>query len=630
MNMESGMDKDKTIDPGKDGVGAGKGQAGGNGSGGGKTAGGGGAGKGGLPVHLTIDGISVMAAPGTMILQAADSIGIRIPRLCYHPSLSIQGACRICIVEVEGLKNPAASCAYPVEEGMKVRTSTPLLRRLRRDIIELLLDNHPQDCQTCVRDGNCELQNLAYSHGVRERLFAGERKRFPRDTSSPAVIRDPEKCILCGRCVRVCEEVQGVTNLGQQYRGFGNVVAPAYNGDMADSVCIQCGQCINVCPTAAFTERDDTDSVFDAIENPDLHVVVQTAPSIRAAVGEGFGFAPGTYTTGKMVTALRHMGFDGVFDTNFGADLTVVEEAAEFLSRIQTGKNLPLITSCSPGWINFMERFYPELIPHASTCKSPMGMLSTLLKTWYAEKKGLDPKKIFVVAVMPCTAKKFEAHREEHRAPWGAPYTDAVITTREFIWMAKCMGVDYANLPDGDFDSPMGESSGAADIFGATGGVMEAALRTAYEKVTGKEPPSFDFTQVRGVEGIKETTVELAGKRIEVAVSNGLANAKTILDRVVNGKKEYHIIEIMACPGGCVAGGGQPYPPAGMHVLDPALASLRAKALYAIDAGKKLRKSHGNAGIERLYMEFLGEPNGHKSHELLHTSYRERKPGGIR
>ncbi len=581
-------------------------------------------------VTLTIDGISVRVPAGTMILKAADSIGIRIPRLCYHPSLSIQGACRICIVEVAGMRNPVASCAYPVEEGMKVRTSSPQLRRLRRDIIELLLDNHPEDCQTCVRDGNCELQNLAYSHGVRERLYAGERKRFPKDTSSRAVIRDPEKCILCGRCVRVCEEVQGVTNLGQQFRGFGNVVAPAYNGDMADSVCIHCGQCINVCPTAAFTEHDDTDAVFDALENPDLHVVVQTAPSIRAAVGEGFGFKPGTYTTGKMITALRLMGFDGVFDTNFVADLTLLEKAEEFLARIGTGKNLPLITSCSPGWINFMERFYPELIPNASTCKSPMGMLSTLLKTWYAEKRGIDPRKIFVVAVMPCTAKKFEADRQEHRTPWGAPYTDAVITTREFIWMAKCMGVNYPALPDGEFDSPLGESSGAADIFGATGGVMEAALRTAYEKLTGREPDSFDFTQVRGVEGIKEASLEIAGKRIEIAVSNGLANAKTILNRIVRKEKEYHIVEIMACPGGCVAGGGQPYPPDGMHVLDPALAALRAQALYSIDARKTLRKSHGNPQIAKLYEEFLGKPNGHRSHELLHTTYRRQEPGGIR
>jgi NADP-reducing hydrogenase subunit HndD len=581
-------------------------------------------------IKLTIDGISTEVAEGVTIMQAADQLGIEIPRLCFHPQLSIQGACRICIVEVDGQRNPVASCAFPVANGMNVRTSSPLLRRLRRDIVELLLDNHPQDCQTCERDGHCELQNLAYSLGVRERLFAGERKRFPRDESSPAVIRDPEKCILCGRCVRVCQEVQGVTNLSQQTRGFHNVVAPAHGQSMADSVCIQCGQCINVCPTAAFVEHSCTDAVLEALANPDLHVVVQTAPSIRAALGEGFGYAPGTPVTGKMVTACRLMGFDKVFDTNIGADLTIVEEATEFLARIGKNEKLPLITSCSPGWINFMERFYPELIPNASTCKSPMGMLSTLLKTYYAEKAGIDPKKIYVVAVMPCTAKKFEAARSEHQTPWGVPYTDAVMTTREFIWLAKCLGVNFPQLGDGQFDSPLGVSSGAADIFGATGGVMEAALRTAYEKVTGETLTNLDFNQVRGVSGVKETSLTLKGVTINIAVSNGLNNAKYLMNRVLSGEKTYHIIEIMACPGGCVAGGGQPYPPQGMHVLDPELARLRARALYAIDGAKTLRKSHENPEIKQLYAEFLGEPNGHKSHELLHTHYTAKEPRGVR
>lgn len=580
-------------------------------------------------IKLTIDGIETEVADGVTIMQAADQLGIGIPRLCFHPQLSIQGACRICIVEVDGQRNPVASCAYPAANGMNVRTSSPLLRRLRRDIVELLLDNHPQDCQTCERDGHCELQNLAYSLGVRERLFAGERKRFPRDESS-AVIRDPEKCILCGRCVRVCQEVQGVTNLSQQTRGFQNIVAPAHGQSMADSVCIQCGQCINVCPTAAFVEQSCTDEVLEALANPDLHVVVQTAPSIRAALGEGFGYAPGTPVTGKMVTACRLMGFDKVFDTNIGADLTIVEEATEFLSRVLKNEKLPLITSCSPGWINFMERFYPELIPNASTCKSPMGMLSTLLKTYYAEKAGIDPKKIYVVAVMPCTAKKFEAARPEHRTPWGAPYTDAVVTTREFIWLAKCLGVNFPHLGDGQFDSPLGVSSGAADIFGATGGVMEAALRTAYEKLTGETLTNLEFNQVRGVSGVKETSLTLKGVTINIAVANGLKNAKYLMNRVLSGEKTYHIIEIMACPGGCVAGGGQPYPPQGMHVLDPELARLRARALYAIDGAKTLRKSHENPEIKQLYAEFLGEPNGHKSHELLHTHYTAREPRGVR
>lgn len=582
-------------------------------------------------ISLVIDGVRTETTEGTTILQAADAVGIRIPRLCFHPQLSILGACRVCIVEVEGQRNPVASCAYPASDGMKVRTSSPLLRRLRRDIVELLLDNHPRDCQTCERDGHCELQGLAYSLGVRERLFEGDRKRFPVDRSSRAVTRDPEKCILCGRCVRVCDEVQGVCNLGQQSRGFLNTVAPAHQADMAESVCIHCGQCVNVCPTAALIEHSNTDEVLEALANPDLHVVVQTAPSIRAAVGEGFGYPPGTPVTGKMVTALRLMGFRKVFDTNIGADLTIVEESAEFISRLQKNERLPLLTSCSPGWVCFMERFYPELIPLASTCKSPMSMLSSLVKTCYAEDLGLDPDKIFMVAIMPCTAKKYEAKRPELLTKSGKHATDAVLTTREFAWLAKCLGIDFRNLPDGEFDSPLGTSSGAADIFGATGGVMEAALRTAYEKITGQPCPDLDFVQVRGVTGsVRESSLVIGGRRIQVAVSNGLNNAKRVLDRVISGEKQYHLIEIMACPGGCVAGGGQPYPPDGMDVLDPELARLRARALYAIDANKKLRKSHENPELLQWYAECLGAPNSERSHEILHTHYRAREPKGIR
>jgi len=582
-------------------------------------------------ISITIDGVRTDVAEGKTILQAADAIGIRIPRLCFHPQLSILGACRVCIVEVEGQRNPVASCSYPAAEGMKVKTSSPLLRRLRRDIVELLLDNHPRDCQTCERDGHCELQNLAYDLGVRERLFEGERKRFPVDKSSRAVTRDPEKCILCGRCIRVCEEVQGVCNLGQQSRGFMNTVAPAHQADMADSVCIHCGQCVNVCPTAALVEHSSTEEVLEALANPELHVVVQTAPSIRAAVGEGFGYPPGTPVTGKMVTALRLMGFHKVFDTNIGADLTIVEESAEFAARLQRNERLPLLTSCSPGWICFMERFYPELIPLASTCKSPMSMLSSLVKTCYAEKNGIDPDRIYVVGIMPCTAKKYEATRPELVTKSGKPVTDAVLTTREFVWLARCLGVDFRHLPDGDFDSPFGMSSGAADIFGATGGVMEAALRTAYEKLTGQICPDLDFTMVRGVTGmVREAMIQVGDRSVQVAVANGLGNAKKVLDKVLSGAKQYHILEIMACPGGCVAGGGQPYPPAGMDVLDPELAKLRAKALYAIDANKKLRKSHENPELMRWYSECLGEPNSSRTHAMLHTRYNAREPRGIR
>ncbi|MEI6563430.1 MAG: NADH-dependent [FeFe] hydrogenase, group A6 [bacterium] len=580
-------------------------------------------------VTLWVDGVQVTVPEKSTILQAADSINVNVPRLCYHPDLSVIGACRVCVVEVDGQRNPVASCSFPVAEGMKVKTSSPLLRRLRRDVVELILDNHPMDCQTCDRNGTCELQKLAHDLGVRERLFEGERKRFPQDESSP-VIRNPEKCILCGRCVRVCDEVQGVHNLSVQNRGFHNVVAPAHGHKMIDSVCIHCGQCVNVCPTAAFTEQDATESVFAALSNPDLHVVVHTAPAIRATIGEGFEYRPGTPVTGKLVTALRMAGFHKVFDTNFGADLTIIEEANEFINRLQKNERLPLITSCSPGWVNFMERFYPELIPLTSTCKSPMSMLSALLKTYYADKMGIDPKKIFVVAIMPCTAKKFEMGRPEHRAPWGAPYTDAVLTTRELIWMFKCLGIEFRDLADGAFDSPLGVSSGAADIFGATGGVMEAALRTAYEKVTNKELGEVEFMQVRGVEGVKEATIDIDGTPINIGVANGLQNAKNLLDRVLSGEKVYHLIEVMACPGGCVAGGGQPYPPHGMHVLDPELARLRARALYAIDGAKTLRKSHENPAIDALYENFLGAPNSHRSHELLHTHYQPKYPRGVK
>ena len=412
---------------------------------------------------LTINGMAVTVPDGTSIMDAADTVGIRIPRLCYHPSLSILGACRVCLVEVEGQRNPVASCAVPVENGMKVRTSSPLLRRLRRDVVELILDNHPKECQTCDRNGNCELQSLSYELGIRTRLFEGERKRCEKDLSAPSVIRDPEKCILCGRCVRVCAEIQGVYNLSQQKRGFHIDVAPAHGMSMMDSVCVHCGQCANVCPTAAILENDNTDEVLAALEDPEKHVVVQTAPAIRATIGEGFGFKPGTPVAGKLVSALRLAGFKQVFDTNVGADLTIMEESHEFLKRLEKGERLPLITSCSPGWVNFMEHFYPDLIPFASTCKSPMSMTSALLKTHFAQKMGIDPKKIYVVAVMPCTAKKFESRRKEHCDASGAPYTDAVLTTRETIWLLKSLGIDFQDLPDGTFDSPLGVSSGAAD-----------------------------------------------------------------------------------------------------------------------------------------------------------------------
>ncbi|MFZ5828596.1 MAG: NADH-dependent [FeFe] hydrogenase, group A6 [Planctomycetota bacterium] len=580
-------------------------------------------------ITLTIDGNEVKVPEGTTVMDAAETLGIRIPRLCYHPDLSLAGSCRVCIVDVKDMGFYMAACSSQVWEGMVVETNSPAIRQARRDIVELLVDNHPMDCQTCERDGHCELQNLAYSMGVRQRHFEGKRKHYELDLSSHSVVRDSDKCVLCGRCVRVCSEIQGVYNLSQHGRGFNTVVSPAHMANMDESVCIQCGQCINVCPTAAFLEKRHTSEVWEALANPDLHVVVQTAPSIRAAIGEGFGLPPGTPCTGKMVTALRRLGFEAVFDTDFGADLTIIEESHEFLTRLKEGP-LPMITSCSPGWINFMEKFYPQLIPHASSCRSPMSMLAALIKTYYAEKKGIDPAKIYSVAVMPCVAKKYEASRPEHHMPSGAPYTDAVLTTRELIWMIKCYGIDFAVLKDDNFDAPLGIASGAGDIFGTTGGVMEATLRAASELVTGKPADRLEFTEVRAVEGLRDTYVAIGEHNIHVAVANGLDNAKSILDKVISGEEEFHVIEVMACPGGCIGGGGQPYPPEGMKVLDPKLLRKRAQALYSIDSSKELRKSYENPAIEELYEEFLGEPGSPKAHELLHTHYLPKLPRGIR
>jgi iron-only hydrogenase group A len=584
-------------------------------------------------INLKIDGESILVPAGTTVMDAAEKLGVHIPRLCYHPDLSLEGNCRVCVVEVDGFSHGLASCATKAWEGMEVQTNSPMIRQARRDIVELLLDNHPKDCQTCDRDGNCELQNLSYRMGIRERLYEGKRKHFPVDDSGASVVRNAEKCILCGRCIRVCGEVQGVFNLSQHGRGFETVVGPANLAPMDESTCIQCGQCVNVCPTAAFVEKDHTERVWKALSQRGeggKHVVVTTAPAIRAALGESFGLPVGTPVTGKMVTALHRMGFDSVLDVNFAADLTIMEEAHELLHRIATGGPLPLITSCSPGWISFLEKFYPELIPNTSSCKSPMQMQSTLVKTYYAEQKGIDPKDIYVVSVMPCVAKKFEAARPEHTID-GMPTTDAVLTTRELAHMIKSYGIDFNNLPESDFDHPLGTSSGAADIFGATGGVMEAALRTAAFKLTGQNLGNLELTEVRGVTGqIRETTISLAGTKVNVAVSNGLENAKILLDAMKRGEKQYHLIEIMACPGGCICGGGQPYPPMGTYTLSPDLATARAKALYDIDSGKTLRCSHDNPDIQKLYADFLGEPLSHKAHELLHTHYTARTPRGIR
>ncbi len=580
-------------------------------------------------VSLTIDGQSIQVPGGTTIMEAAETLGVRIPRLCYHPELSLQGSCRVCIVAVEGMDFFMASCSVAVWEGMRVQTTSEEIRQARRDMVELLLDNHPRECQLCERDGRCELQNLAYALGVRERLFEGERKRFPVEAGGRSVIRNSEKCILCGRCVRVCAEVQGVHNLSQHGRGFTTVVAPAHEHAMDDSVCIQCGQCINACPTAAFLEQPHTERVWKALADPKKHVVVQTAPSIRAAIGEGFGYEPGTPCTGRMVTALRRLGFDAVFDTDLGADLTIMEEATEFTKRLKGEGVLPILTSCSPGWINYLEKFHPEMIPHASTCRSPMAMLSVLSKTYYAEKIGVDPADIYMVAIMPCVAKKYEIERPEHQMESGAPYTDAVLTTRELVWMIQCHGIDFATLAEGDFDAPLGVATGAGDIFGTTGGVMEATLRTAAEWLSGQPADKLEFTEVRAVEGLREADLTVGEQTLSLGVANGLVNARKLLDKVKSGEKAFHVIEVMACPGGCIGGGGQPYPQGNYRILDPDLLALRAQALYTVDARRTLRRSHENPAVQTIYKEFLGEPGSAKAHRLLHTGYQAKLPRGI-
>jgi iron-only hydrogenase group A len=591
-------------------------------------------------VTLTIDGQRVTVPAGTTIAKAAEHVGIRIPTLCYHPRLHIPGSCRVCIVDVRDRGHHMAACSVPVWEGMDVVTNTPQLRQDRRDIVELLLDNHAMDCQTCDRSGNCELQNLAHSLGVRERLFEGARKSLPVDDTSVAVVRNPNKCILCGRCVRMCDDVQRVHNLSQHGRSYTTVVTPAHGAPMDDSVCIQCGQCIAVCPVAALVEKSHTDGVWQALADPDVHVIVQTAPAIRAAIGEGFGVPPGKVSTGHMVAALRRLGFDTVFDTVYGADLTIVEESHELLERLAAGGPLPLLTSCSPGWVNYLEKFYPELIPNASTCRSPMTITSVLAKTWFAQKRGLDRRQVYSVAVMPCVAKKFEAQRPEHRTPWGAPYTDAVLTTRELVWMLKAAGVDLWTLEDinplawpaTEFDSPLGDTTGAGVIFGATGGVLEATLRTAAALLgDAEESQRLEFREVRAVDGIREADVTLGGRTLHVGVANGMGNAQRLLDLVVTGEREFHVLELMACPGGCVGGAGQPYPgSAALRQHPEDLLARRAEALYAIDGDAPLRRSHENPGVQQLYAELLGKPGSPRAHELLHTSYTPRLPRGIR
>ncbi len=569
-------------------------------------------------VTIYLDGRETQVPEGVSILEACNMEGIKIPTLCYLEGLTPWGGCRICMVEIEGQPNLVASCVTAVREGMKIRTSSKPVREARKTNLELLLSNHPLDCQLCDRNGSCELQDLSYQFGVREIRFPGEKKTYDVDRSSPSVKRDANRCILCGRCIRTCQETQTVFAIDFANRGFDTVVSPSLGLPLGESVCVNCGQCILSCPTGALSEVSHVEMVWEALEDPEKFVVLQTAPAVRVSIGEPFGLPPGTVTTGKMVAALRRLGFDKVFDTNFAADLTIIEEGTEFINRLQKGGKLPLITSCSPGWIKFMEHFYPQLMDNVSTCKSPQQMFGAVAKTYYAQKLGMDPQDMIVVSIMPCTAKKFECQREEMRAS-GCQDVDYSLTTREAARMLKEKGIDLREMPEEEFDDPLGISTGAAAVFGATGGVMEAALRSVYEIVSGKPLPSIDFYDVRGMEGVKEATVNIDGLEVNVAVAHSLGNARKVLDQVKEGNSKYHFIEIMACPGGCIGGGGQPIP------TDLEIRMKRIEAIYQVDKNLPLRKSHENPAIKQLYEEFLGEPNGEKAHHLLHTHYLARE-----
>ena len=566
---------------------------------------------------LMIDNIKVAVEEGATILDAAKQVGVNIPTLCYLKDINVIGACRICMVDVQGARTFMAACVTPVTEGMVVRTNTPAVIKARKTILELILSDHPMECLTCIRNQNCELQKLAEEFGIQEIRFEGAKTEYGLDDSSPGIVRDPRKCVLCRRCISVCSNIQTVKALTAEERGFNTLIAPAFNERLANMECVQCGQCALVCPTGAIYEVDDTQKVWAALADPKKHVVVQTAPATRVQVGETIGADPGSIVTGQMVAGLRRLGFHKVFDTDFTADLTIIEEGNELLHRVKNGGTLPMITSCSPGWIKFAEHFYPDLLPHLSSCKSPQQMFGALAKTYYAEKAGIKPGDVFVVSIMPCTAKKFECQRPEMNSS-GYQDVDVVLTSRELGRMFKQAGLNMANLPVEEYDAPLGISTGAGEIFGASGGVMEAALRTVYEVVTGQTLESIDFTDCRGLTGVKESTVQVGELPVKIAITNGLGNARKVLDKVRAGEADYHFIEIMCCPGGCIGGGGSPIP------TNTDIRLKRIDATYTEDKGMTLRKSHENPAVNELYTEFLKEPLGHKSHELLHTHYKPR------
>ena len=573
-------------------------------------------------INIKINGMPYSVPNGITILEAARYAGIEIPTLCYLKKMNEIGACRICMVEVKGARSLVSACVFPVNEGMEISTNSQKVRESRKTTLELILSTHNRKCLSCVRSGNCELQKLCKEYGVEdEGRFDGVLPEFNFDDSMAHMVRDNSKCILCRRCVAACDN-QAISVIGANARGFDTCITSPFEKKIQEYSCISCGQCIVSCPTGALYEKDSTADVLAAINDPDKYVVVQTAPAVRAALGEEFGYEIGTNVEGKMVAALRRLGFDKVFDTNFAADLTIMEESQELIERITNGGKLPMITSCSPGWIRYCEFYYPEQLDHLSTCKSPQQMFGATIKTWYAQKMGIDPKKIVSVSVMPCTAKKFEIGRDDQNAA-GMADVDYSITTRELARMIKGAGINFNILPEEAFDSPLGEGSGAAVIFGATGGVMEAALRTAVEKITGKTLDNVDFTEVRGMEGVKEATYAVGDLEVKVAVASGTANAKTLMEKVKDGTSEYHFIEIMGCPGGCINGGGQPIVDATTRNFEDFKAK-RASALYTIDKNNANRKSHENEAIKRVYSEFFGEPGSHKAHEILHTSYVKR------